>query len=238
MKLIGVGKSQHINYLGNWTNSNDASVCADMNGNPTWNNWDANQRDLFVLNHEGDIALYQNITSGLPDNLETLLIDLINEASNDCNPELACAEVLTCCDGLLYPTSCCLDNCDEPIEVSNGMCDDENECIDGEVNNDNPCNPMECYNGQWVEMIIDCAEQTGVPCEGGLYVAPPEGVCCSTCIQYGDTNGDSTLNVLDVVVMVNLVINNIYNQVADINTDGAVNVLDVVSLVGIIIQFE
>ena len=103
--------------------------------------------------------------------------------NQECDPNLICATVLTCVGELLYPTACGPDNCDEPI----GVCEHVPDCLDGEVNNDNPCNPMECYDGQWVEIIIDCAEQMGVPCEGGIYVAPPEGVCCSTCVEYGDT---------------------------------------------------
>ena len=94
---------------------------------------------------------------------------------------------------------------------------------------------MECWGGEWIEIIIDCAEQMGVPCEGGVYVAPPEGVCCSTCVQYGDSNADGIVNVLDVVVMVNLVLSGGYDEVADMNGDGILNVLDVVLLVGIIL---
>jgi len=228
VKLIGVGKSQHMNWLDNWTDDNDASVCADGSGNPTWNNWGASQRDLFVLDYQGNLALHQNVTSGLPFNLESLVINLISQIPADCNPDLACGEAETCCDGLLFPTTCCAENCDEPI----GEC---GECIDGEVNNDNPCNPMECWGGEWIEIIIDCAEPMGVPCEGGVYVAPPEGVCCSTCVQYGDSNADGIVNVLDVVVMVNLVLSGGYDEVADMNGDGILNVLDVVLLVGIIL---
>jgi len=228
VKLIGVGKSQHMNWLDNWTDDNDASVCADGSGNPTWNNWGASQRDLFVLDYQGNLALHQNVTSGLPFNLESLVINLISQIPADCNPDLACGEAETCCDGLLFPTTCCAENCDEPI----GEC---GECEDGEVNNDNPCNPMECWGGEWIEIIIDCAEQMGVPCEGGVYVAPPEGVCCSTCVQYGDSNADGIVNVLDVVAMVNLVLSGGYDDVADMNTDGTLNVLDVVLLVGIIL---
>ena len=217
-----------MNWLDNWTDDNDASVCADGSGNPTWNNWGASQRDLFVLDYQGNLALHQNVTSGLPFNLESLVINLISQIPADCNPDLACGEAETCCDGLLFPTTCCAENCDEPI----GEC---GECEDGEVNNDNPCNPMECWGGEWIEIIIDCAEQMGVPCEGGVYVAPPEGVCCSTCVQYGDSNADGIVNVLDVVVMVNLVLSGGYDEVADMNTDGTLNVLDVVLLVGIIL---
>ena len=196
VKLIGVGKSQHMSYLDNWTNSNNASVCADVTGNPNWNSWDANQRDLFVLDHEGDVVLYQNITNGLPNNLESLLINLINEIP---------------------------------------------ECADGEINNDNPCNPMECYDGQWYEIIIDCAEQEGVPCEGGIYLDPPEGVCCSTCVQYGDTNNDGTLNVIDIVLLVGFILGNeIPNDdefiLSDMNGDGNLDVIDIVVLVNTILN--
>ena len=47
---------------------------------------------------------------------------------------------------------------------------------------------MECYDGQWLEIIIDCAEDMGVPCEGGLYIPPEDGECCSECILFGDIN--------------------------------------------------
>jgi hypothetical protein len=172
--------------------------------------------------------LHQNVTSGLPFNLESLVIGLISEIPADCNPDLACGEAITCCDGLLYPTTCCSQNCDESI----GEC---GECEDGDINNDNPCNPMECWGDVWYEIIIDCAEQMGVPCEGGVYVPPSEGECCSECVLSGDSNGDGTLNVLDVVIMVNLVLSQGYNEVVDMNNDGTLNVLDVVLLVGILL---
>lgn len=229
VKLIGVGKSQHMNWLGNWTNGNDAPVCADNVGNPTWSAWDAGQRDLFILNHEGNLVFHENVTSGLPPNLESLVINLISQIPADCNPDLMCGEAITCCDGLLYPTTCCSENCDEPI----GEC---GECVDGDFNNDNPCNPMECWDGQWIEIIIDCAEQMGVPCEEGVYLPPLDGVCCSTCVQYGDINTDGIINVLDVVAMVNLVLSGGYDEVADMNGDGTLNVLDVVLLVGGILE--
>ena len=231
VKLIGVGKSQHMNWLDNWTNKNNASVCADQSGfagYATWNEWDASQRDLYVLDHSGNVVFHENGTGGIPDNLESLIIDLVGQIPADCDPDLMCGEAITCCDGLLYSTTCCSENCDEPI----GEC---GECEDGDINNDNPCNPVECWEGQWIEIIIDCAEQMGVPCEGGVYVPPAEGECCSACVLLGDSNDDGILNVLDVVAMVNLVLNDDYNEVADMNSDGTLNVLDVVLLVGIVL---
>ena len=44
-----------------------------------------------------------------------------NHDDNDCNPELICAEVETCIDGFLYPTSCGPENCDEPIGECNEL---------------------------------------------------------------------------------------------------------------------
>ena len=58
----------------------------------------------------------------------------------------------------------------------------------------------------------------------------------SDCIA-GDINGDSTLNVLDVVLLVNIALNiDPSNSCADINLDGVTNVLDVVLLVNLILQ--
>ena len=217
-----------MSALGNWINSNDAPVCADTSPFSVWSGWGASQRDLYVLDHLGNVVLSQNISGGLPINLESLVMQLVEEVP-DCDSSLICGEAITCCDGLLYPTTCCAENCDMPI----GDCD---ECIDGQINNEDPCNPMECWDGEWVQIVIDCAEQMGVPCEGGVYFPPEEGECCSTCIQNGDIGGDGTINVLDVVAMVSLVLNGSYQEVADMNADGVVNVLDVVSLVSIILN--
>ena len=222
-----MGKAQHMSSLNNWTNGNDASVCADNSPYPTWSEWGAAQRDLYVLDHSGNLILHQNITSGFPNNLESLIIDLIEQIP-DCDPELMCGEAITCCNGLLFPTTCCAENCDEPI----GEC---GECEDGEIDNSNPCNPWECWDGQWYEIIIDCPEGMGIPCEGGIYIPPAEGDCCSICISLGDISGDGIVNVLDVVAMVNLVLSGGYDEVADMNGDGTLNVLDVVLLVGIIL---
>ena len=228
VKLIGVGKTTHMDFLGNWTNGNNTPVCADQSPYPIWNEWGASQRDLYILDHEGIEQFHENITGGFnASELYGLIIELVHQIP-ECDPDLMCGEAETCCDGLLYPTTCCSENCDEPI----GDC---GECIDGDINNDNPCNPMECFDGQWIEIIIDCAEEMGMPCEGGVYIPPAEGECCSICIILGDLSGDEIVNILDVVTMVNLVLSGGYNVVADMNSDGTLNVLDVVILVGIIL---
>ena len=82
---------------------------------PHGNEWEASQRDLFILNHEGTLVFHENVTDGLPSDLESLVIDLVSQIPGDCDPDLMCGEAETCCDGLMYPTTCCAENCDEPI---------------------------------------------------------------------------------------------------------------------------
>ena len=57
----------------------------------------------------------------------------------------------------------------------------------------------------------------------------------SACLV-GDSNGDGTLNVLDVVLLVNIVLAGEFNECADLNGDGSLNVLDIVLLVNVILQ--
>ena len=226
-----------MSSLSNWTNGNDAIVVADDGSFPIWSDWGASQRDLFILDYEGNIVLQQNISSGLPDSLAQLVIDLIADIPSDTGggDDCICTEEWdpVCAVGGDTYSNECFAECDNADISYYGEC-----CETGDVNNENPCNPMECYNGEWFEIVIDCAEQMGVPCEGGEYVDPPEDVCCSACIQYGDINNDSLLNVLDVVLLVNGILQGteLELSISDINGDGTLNVLDVVLLVNTILN--
>ena len=52
----------------------------------------------------------------------------------------------------------------------------------------------------------------------------------------GDVNGDSVINIQDIVLTVNLVMSGEYNSAADLNSDGTTNVLDIVQIVNIILN--
>ena len=53
----------------------------------------------------------------------------------------------------------------------------------------------------------------------------------------GDMNGDSILNVLDVVIIVNMALGNVeIDLIGDLNNDGGINILDVVILTNIILS--
>jgi len=51
----------------------------------------------------------------------------------------------------------------------------------------------------------------------------------------GDLNMDGTVNILDVVLIVNVVLNGEQNSMADLNSDGIINILDIILLVNIIL---
>ena len=52
----------------------------------------------------------------------------------------------------------------------------------------------------------------------------------------GDINSDGTLNILDIVSLINLVLSNDYESSGDINEDNILNILDIVQLVNIILN--
>jgi len=52
----------------------------------------------------------------------------------------------------------------------------------------------------------------------------------------GDLNGDSIINVTDIVLLVNSILSNqSYNPNGDLNSDGSINVTDIVLMVNIIL---
>ncbi|RMZ48786.1 hypothetical protein EB821_05775, partial [Candidatus Marinimicrobia bacterium PRS2] len=65
------------------------------------------------------------------------------------------------------------------------------------------------------------------------------GVCGgdgTSCQQLGDINGDGSLDVIDVVIMINLILEEDYEVIADMNEDGQLDVLDVVILINNILN--
>ena len=79
VKLFGVGKDSHINQLSNWTNQNESIVSADSSPFSVWNSWDASQRDLYILDSEGNIQYHENISGGISNAVYDLVYNLIDE---------------------------------------------------------------------------------------------------------------------------------------------------------------
>ena len=78
VKFFGVAKTNGINSLSNWTDGNNAMVTADSSPYPYWSEWDADQRDLYLLNHDKQIVFHENITSGLnEETVYSIIVELI-----------------------------------------------------------------------------------------------------------------------------------------------------------------
>jgi len=73
--------------------------------------------------------------------------------------------------------------------------------------------------------------------DGAEYVQLDLELDVGGCQLLGDANGDTTLNVLDVVLTVNLILSGVgnYEACSDINSDNSLNVLDIVLLVNLIL---
>jgi hypothetical protein len=54
--------------------------------------------------------------------------------------------------------------------------------------------------------------------------------------QNGDVNIDGVVNILDILLLVNFILTNEYNELSDLNSDGNVDVVDVIQLVNIILN--
>ncbi len=52
----------------------------------------------------------------------------------------------------------------------------------------------------------------------------------------GDLNQDNNINIQDIILTINLVMTNQYNQLADINSDNTIDILDVVQLVNLVLN--
>ena len=51
----------------------------------------------------------------------------------------------------------------------------------------------------------------------------------------GDINGDTILNVADIVIMIDFILSEIYNESGDMNSDGGLNIQDISILLNIIL---
>ena len=127
----------------------------------------------------------------------------------------------------------------ECSELSHGPCMNNGECewienVDyyscsnfsqGHCNQYNSCSWTLSYGGGYGSWNYSCSgsyEVNNSFCQEIEYIS-------------GDINGDSLINVLDIIEIINLILESEYSQVVDMNYDGNVNVLDVVLVVDIIL---
>ena len=203
IQLLGVGKSTHLSSLNNWTNSFDVPVCADSSPFSTWQDWGASQRDLFILDSQGQIVFQENISGGFNElEVSNLIISLIpqpltcDEAENPQGCfQSGCEDGYECIDdsnngGNCVPSSCFCDEtygewfCTE--DCNGGSCYPIQQL--GDINNDNLLNVLD------VVLIVGFILGNDIPSDSQLLNS--------------DLNSDGSLNVLDVVSLVSLILGN------------------------------
>ena len=52
----------------------------------------------------------------------------------------------------------------------------------------------------------------------------------------GDTNNDGIINILDAIIIINLILNNQYENNVDLNNDNIINIQDIIILVNWILE--
>ena len=100
-------------------------------------------------------------------------------------------------------------------------------CNDPSTNTDQ-CYTYTCYGGYY--------GQWNTCCGGSDYLIDNNSYCEEVSFIPGDANGDNTLNVADIVFIVDLILISEYDEYSDINQDGVLNVIDVVELVSFILN--
>ena len=136
-----------------------------------------------------------------------------------------------------------IDNECEEIESLECTELNQNQCYQGDG-----CDWVEyievanCYNLSWSEQeclsnngcSYNCTSYYGCWCSGEYEIN--NSFCEEVNFMLGDVNNDGSLNVLDIVLIVDLILNSEYDEHSDVNQDGILNILDIVTLVNIILN--
>jgi len=82
--------------------------------------------------------------------------------------------------------------------------------------------------------------------DGEIEWFPSTNIQCARALKYGydyfdnnvlgDINSDDQINVLDVIIIVNLILENLFDELGDINEDGILNILDIIDLINLILN--
>ena len=126
--------------------------------------------------------------------------------------------------------------CDE-YSVQN-ECDGNNSCQWVEnmtswncsnFGNSSTCENYSEYGCSW-EFSWGGWQNYGSYCAGGSFQIN-NSYCVEESVLLGDANGDGSLEVSDMVLIINFILNSEYNEPSDMNQDGILNVIDIVELV-------
>ena len=259
--IIGVGKTEYSASNSNFTNGTNLPLVVDSS---TWINWNAHQRDLILLDKNGNFFCNINLTSGLN---EQDILDKINHLYWNTTANLDIQLDFSDSENIFMPGSVHTLN----ISVINNSPFDAHYA--GYLLSSNSPNIEFSNSSNWFYVVFEntigiantniiISNNTSVGEEIIIYAEPNHINDCEDCEEcdidcdecyaggnsqisfsivadqlMGDVNLDGLLNVLDVVVIVNFILNqHSYNEFADMNIDGEINVQDIILLINIILD--
>jgi len=82
VQIIAIGKEQYSADNPDWTSDNSIPVLNDPLPNNTWENWGANQWDLFFLDQNGNYVEDFNINTWDYDKIYNTIMDIISGCTN------------------------------------------------------------------------------------------------------------------------------------------------------------
>ena len=133
---------------------------------------------------------------------------------------------------------------DQNSECGDGYCTEDesiencsSDCTVNGCNTDNQvddCFDEDCCPISWIgDGYPDCEEPNNFGCDLSCY-NNDGGDCAGE--TPGDVNGDQSLDILDIILVINMIIDEEYNLIGDLNSDQELNILDVILMVNILID--
>ena len=114
------------------------------------------------------------------------------------------------------------------------------ECISVYCNDDNPagCIQTGCEDGNICVDILEYCVPSHCFCDDSSFYGYwycTEDCGGGTCVLKGDLSLDDSVNIVDVVQTVNLILNGGYDMIVDMNNDNSINISDIIILINIIL---
>ena len=165
--------------------------------------------------------------------------DLLTESNCNHLEECEWIGVEVDCEDLNSESNCNSYGCDWTVDLSNISCSGittENCNIYDGCYIDQDCNQW----GSWYTWI--CYDYGPQYCTGtygidSSYCDGENGYCQEQSWDtFGDVNFDGIINIQDVIQVIDIILNNQYNNLADMNSDGVVNIIDVLQIINIILN--